>query len=842
MNTSEQYDMQFNKDAGQDDPEWTLPLRQMSPENIRRGFLNNLEYILAKNRFTMTDYDKFLSLSYTVRERLIERWILTRREYHRQDVKRIYYLSMEFLMGRLLSNNTMNLGLNNACTKAMQSLGLDSETIAEQECDAGLGNGGLGRLAACFLDSMATLELPAVGYGILYEFGIFNQKIVNGYQVEYPEQWLENSNPWLLERPEFKVSIQYFGKTVHRVDAHGNMQISWEDADEVIAIPFDMPIPGYGNNTVNTLRLWAARAAHEFNFEYFNSGDYIGACQDKITSENISKVLYPNDNNHSGRELRLKQQHFFTSASLQDIVRRYLRNHTDFSVFSDKVAIQLNDTHPAIAIVELMRQLMDIHNVAWDEAWNIVQKTFAYTNHTLLPEALEKWPVSLMKWMLPRHLEIIYEINSRFLRMVSYRYPGNVEKLRDMSLIEEGQEPSVRMAYLAIVASHSVNGVSELHTKLLANGLVRNFYELWPEKFNNKTNGITQRRWLYTANQSLASLISENIGDGWVKNCSELSKLVPYANNPDFCKKWRDIKYANKLRFAATIRRRNDIIINPDTLFDVQVKRMHEYKRQVLNIMHCIALYNDLKAGNTANFTPRTVLIAAKAAPGYTMAKLIIKFINSVADVINNDPDTRGLLEIHFLPNYQVSLAESLIPAADISEQISTAGTEASGTGNMKFALNGALTIGTMDGANIEMLEEVGSENIFIFGLRSHEIQSIRDKGYNPWDYYYGNDRLRAVLDLIEKGFFSPEEPALFKPIYNALLNDGDHYMVLADFGAYASCHADIIKAYADRDRWTKMSILNVAHMGKFSSDRTIQQYSDEIWHAKPVTVPLNRH
>ena len=841
MQKSNNDEIKRDKETDAGASKWAIHFKGMNAEHIRLGFLNNLEYNLAKDKFSITAYDKFLSLSYTVRDRLIERWITTRQQYHKQNVKRVYYLSMEFLMGRLLSNNILNLGLDDACKMAMKDLGMDFEDIIDQECDAGLGNGGLGRLAACFLDSMATLELPTVGYGIRYEFGIFNQKIINGYQVEFPEQWLEFTNPWLIERPEYKVSIKYFGKTVYHTMPPGKPRVSWIDAEEVIAIPYDVPVPGFGNNTVNTLRLWGARAANEFNFQYFNSGDYIGSCQDKLTSENISKVLYPNDNNHSGMELRLKQQHFFTSASLQDIIRRFLQNNDDFKSFPDKVAIQLNDTHPAIAIVELMRLLIDEHGLEWDESWDIVTKTFAYTNHTLMPEALEKWPVSLMKTLLPRHMEIIYEINSRFLRQLSYKYPGDVDKLRDLSLIEEGSEQKVRMAYLAIVGSHSVNGVSQLHTKLLQGGLVRGFHDYWPEKFNNKTNGITQRRWLYASNQPLAALITDTIGDKWIRNCLELEKLIPFAEDPAFRMKWREVKYQNKVLFVKKINKWEGLRLNPDTLFDVQVKRLHEYKRQMLNILHCIALYNELKAGNRSTFTPRTVFFAGKAAPGYYMAKLIIKFINNVAGVINNDPDTRGLLEIHFLRNYRVSLAECLIPAADVSEQISTAGTEASGTSNMKFALNGAITIGTMDGANIEIWEEAGDENIFIFGLRSHEVDELRARGYNPWDFYHKNESLRNVMDLLEKGFFSPEEPHLFKPIFDSLLNGGDKYMIMADFDSYVKTYKKLIAAYNDKELWTKMSILNVAHMGKFSSDRTIQQYTDEIWGAQPIPISLNQ-
>jgi glycogen phosphorylase len=820
--------------------DWKVYYKGMGADDVVLGFLNNLEYNLAKDKYSVTSYDKFLSLAYTVRERLIERWIMTRQQYHKQNVKRIYYLSMEFLMGRLLSNNIMNLELNNACREAMKRLGLDLDDIYEEEHDAGLGNGGLGRLAACFLDSMATLELPTVGYGIRYEFGIFKQKIVSGNQAEFPEQWLEATNPWLIERPEYKVSIKYYGKTLYYTDSHGRSRVSWVDTDEVVAVPYDVPVPGFGNNTVNTLRLWGARAAHEFNFQDFNSGDYIGSCESKLTSENISKVLYPNDNNHSGKELRLKQQHFFTSASLQDIIRRFLQNNSEFKAFPDKVAIQLNDTHPSISIAELMRLFIDEYKLEWDYAWDIVTRTFAYTNHTLMPEALEKWPVSLMKTLLPRHLEIIYEINSRFLRLVSYKYPGNVDKLRNMSLIEEGDEQKIRMAFLAIVGSHSVNGVSELHTELLKNGLVRDFYELWPEKFNNKTNGITQRRWLHAANMPLSALISEAIGDGWVKNSVELEKLIPVAEDPAFRKKWREVKLLNKASFADKMKKLYGFHIEPSMLLDVQIKRIHEYKRQLLNIIHCVSLYNEIKSGNRGNFVPRTFCFAGKAAPGYYMAKLIIKFINNVAGVINNDPDTKGLLAVHFLPDYRVSLAESLIPAAEVSEQISTAGTEASGTGNMKFALNGAITIGTMDGANIEIWEEVGDENIFIFGLRSHEVNNLSASGYNPWEFYNKNGRLKKAMDLIANGFFSPQEPQLFRPIFESLMNGGDRYMIMADFESYRMCHAKLAEAYNDIDRWTKMSILNVAHMGKFSSDRTIKQYTEEIWGAKPIPVELD--
>ena len=823
------------------DFKWALRFKGKTVEDIRRGFLSNLEYNLARDRFSLTPYDEFLSLSYTVRERLIERWIASQQKYHEKNVKRVYYLSMEFLLGRLLSDNFINLQIADACRQAVSDLKLDMDEIIEQEHDAGLGNGGLGRLAACYLDSMATLKLPAVGYGIRYEFGIFNQKIVNGHQKEVPETWLQLTNPWEIERPEYKQTIKYYGKTMWVKDRNGTTSLQWVDTADVIAIPFDIPIPGYGVNNVNTLRLWSARAAEEFNFQEFDQGDYIGACESKMSSENISKVLYPNDNNVSGRELRLKQQHFFTSASLQDIIRRFNNGNNDFSTFPDKAAIQLNDTHPSIAIVELMRLLVDERGLGWDAAWSIVTRTFAYTNHTLMPEALERWPVPMMRHLLPRHLEIIFEINAHFLREVSYRYPGDTDRLRRMSIIEEGDIQQVRMAYLAIVGSHSVNGVSRLHTKLLCEKLMRDFYDMWPEKFNNKTNGISPRRWLYKANPSLRTLISSVIGEGWVTNLTELKKLEKYADDSVFQKKWLQAKRAAKRDFAAKMQKNERLVINTDMMFDVQVKRMHEYKRQLMNALHCIYLYQQLKKGEGKDQAPRTVMFGGKAAPGYYMAKLIIKFINNCAGIINNDASTRDFLQIHFLPNYRVSLAEWLIPAADLSEQISTAGTEASGTGNMKFALNGALTIGTMDGANIEMAEQIGEGNMFIFGLRSNEVDELRGRGYNPWDYYNKSPALKQVLDLVNSGFFSPEEPHLFKPIFDSLLLGGDRFMVLADFDAYVECQKKVSLAYKnDPAKWTRMSILNVANVGIFSSDRAIDEYAKEIWGAEPQDVALD--
>jgi glycogen phosphorylase len=820
---------------------WKLRYKGKSVEDIRRGFLSNLEYNIARDPYSLTLYDEFLSLSYTVRERLIERWIASRQQYHVKNVKRVYYLSMEFLLGRLLADNIINLQMENACRKAISALHLDMEKIMDQEHDAGLGNGGLGRLAACFLDSMATIKLPAVGYGIRYDFGIFNQKIVNGNQVEMPEMWLQFRNPWEIEHPEYKQTIKYYGKSIYIKDDDGKTRFRWVDTSDVIAIPYDIPIPGFGVNNVNTLRLWSARATEEFNFQEFNQGDYIGACETKLTSENISKVLYPNDNNVSGRELRLKQQHFFTSASLQDIIRRYLAANDDFNAFPDKVAIQLNDTHPSIAIVELLRLLIDERHLEWEDAWKIVTGTFAYTNHTLMPEALERWQVSLMRKLLPRHLEIIFEINARFMREVSYRFPGDTDRLRRMSIIEEGEEQKIRMAYLAIVGSHSVNGVSKLHTRLLCDRLMNDFFTMWPEKFNSKTNGISPRRWLYKANPSLREMISNVIGESWVANLQDLKKLSKFANDRGFQKKWNAAKQAAKESFAKKMQVWEQMSIDTSMMFDVHVKRIHEYKRQLLNVMHCIALYSQIKDGDTKDFVPRTVLFGGKAAPGYFMAKLIIKFINNISGIINRDPATKGLLAIHFLPNYRVSLAESVIPAADLSEQISTAGTEASGTGNMKFALNGALTIGTMDGANIEMLEQIGEENMFIFGLHANEIDELRGRGYNPWDYYNRSPVLKKIVDLVNSGFFSPEEPHLFRPIIDSLLSGGDRFMVMADFDAYLECQKKVAHVYKNEpERWTRMSILNVANVGIFSSDRAIEEYTREIWNAVPVEVKLD--
>jgi glycogen phosphorylase len=805
-------------------------------EDFVQSFQNNLKYRLIKEPATATDYDRYLSLAYSVRDRLVENWVDTQDTYRSQKVKRVYYLSLEFLIGRTLGNSIINLQVDDTISKAMEELGYNLEELREVELDAGLGNGGLGRLAACFIDSLATLEIPAYGYGIRYDYGIFRQKIVHGYQVEEPDEWLSYEHPWEKARPEYCYRVKFGGHVVQRTNRGGKMVFDWIDTEDVLAVAYDMPIPGYGNRTVNNLRLWSAKATEEFELDFFNKGDYFAATSKKTATESISKVLYPNDNSQEGRELRLKQQYFFVTASIQDILRRFKREHDDLRQLPDYAAVQLNDTHPTIAIVEMMRILLDEEGLDWETAWDITHKVFAYTNHTLLPEALEKWSVGLFGRLFPRHLLIIQEINVRFLREVANRFPGDVDKLRSMSIFEEGNDPHIRMAYLAIVGSHSVNGVSALHTELLKSNVVPDFYQLYPERFNNKTNGITPRRWLRKCNTGLAELISSRIGDGWVKDLFQLKKLVKYADDKKFRLEWQAVKKANKQKLAQLVADEQRLAIDTNSMFDVQVKRIHEYKRQLLNALHVISLYLRIKANPNAPIVPRTVFFGGKAAPGYFKAKLIIKFINSIADIVNRDPHIKGKLMVIFLPNYRVSLAEKIIPATDLSEQISTAGKEASGTGNMKFALNGALTIGTLDGANVEMQEEVGKENIFIFGLKADEVEKVWREGYRPREYYDKSPELKAVLDLIASGFFSPENPDLFRPIYESLMRT-DEYLLLADFDAYVECQQKVSKLYEDPEKWTKMAILNVANMGKFSSDRTIRQYCDEIWNAKPVKI-----
>ncbi|MBF0337976.1 MAG: glycogen/starch/alpha-glucan phosphorylase [Nitrospirae bacterium] len=811
-------------------------------QSLKFSFLTHLKYSLAKDEYSATKRDFYKALSLTVRDRLVEKWINTQQTYYNVDTKRVYYLSLEFLMGRSLGNALIGLDLYDNMEKALNELGYDLDELRELEWDAGLGNGGLGRLAACFLDSMATLQLPGYGYGIRYEYGIFVQKIKDGYQVETPDNWLRYGNAWEIERPENLYIINYYGNVSAYKDHNGYLRHEWVNTQDVVAIAYDTPIPGYANNTVNTLRLWGAKSTREFDLNYFQYGDYEKAVSEKVFTETISKVLYPNDNVFEGKELRLKQEYFFVSATLQDIIRRYKKNfpeRADYRDFPRKVAIQLNDTHPAIAIAELMRILIDSEHLGWDRAWEITTATFAYTNHTIMQEALERWPLHLMHRVLPRHMEIIYEINQRFIDSLIAKYPGDIDKLHRMSIIEEGDEKKVRMANLCIVGSHSVNGVSALHTEILKLDLFKDFYDLWPHKFNNKTNGITQRRFLRLCNLELAQLISGHIGDSWITNLRDLKKLIPFSNDKDFLKRWHEIKKRNKRHLAVCIMDHQGISINPDSIYDCQLKRIHEYKRQLLNAMHVIYMYNKIKSTPDAPFIPRTVIFAGKAAPGYYMAKLIIKLINSIADVVNNDPVIGEKLKVVFIENYSVTMAEQLLPASDLSEQISTAGTEASGTGNMKFALNGALTIGTLDGANVEIRQEVGKENFFTFGLTAEQIEDLKRKGYNPHHYYDNNPQLRQVIDMIQGGYFNQSQPDLFKPITDSLLYHGDRYFLLADFGHYIECQHKVNEAYADWGRWAKMSILNVASMGHFSSDRTIREYAQDIWNVKPIPISL---
>ncbi len=829
------------------------PLQKLSPStnelkgtdvrSLEVSFVNHLEFSLAKDEYSATRLDAFKSLALTVRDRLIERWIETQQTYYRQNAKRVYYLSMEFLVGRLLGNALINLGLEQNMRKALKELGFQLEELQELEAEAGLGNGGLGRLAACFLDSMATLELPAYGYGIRYEYGIFSQKLKDGCQVEEPDRWLRFGNPWEIERPEYSYPVKFYGKVHQYTDENGRLQFDWVDTEYILAMAYDIPVPGYQNNTVNNLRLWAAKSSYAFNLDYFNHGDYEKAVLDKVESETISRVLYPREDIYSGKELRLKQEYFLVSATLQDIIRRYKKTQSDkknFDDFAEKVAIQLNDTHLSLGIPELMRILVDQESIDWDKAWDITVNTFGYTNHTILPEALEKWPVNLLGKVLPRHLQIIYEINRCFLENIQDQLPADLDRLKNLSIVEEGETKKIRMAHLAIVGSHAVNGVSALHTELLKNRVFKDYYELWPEKFNNKTNGITQRRWLKQCNPELSRLITKNIGDGWITNLFDLKKLVSLSDDKTFHKSWQQVKQQNKARLAEYISKQHNLEVNLDSMFDVQVKRMHEYKRQLLNILHVITLYNFIKANPDCDIVPRTVIFSGKAAPGYFMAKLIIKLINSVADAVNHDQEIGDKLKVVFLADYTVSLAEKIIPAADLSEQISTAGTEASGTGNMKFALNGALTIGTLDGANIEIKEEIGDENIFIFGLTVEEVANLRSSGYKSWDYYNKQAALKQAIDMIASGYFSRSQPELFEPIIDSLLTHGDTYLVLADYSAYVRCQEKVSTVYKNKKSWSKMSIMNVANMGKFSSDRTIKAYVDEIWNTKPVSVEIS--
>ncbi len=815
----------------------TLPALGMDADSISDSFRHYFAHTLGRNGDAYTIHYPYKALSYAIRDRLMERWLKTQKAYTEADCKRTYYLSLEFLMGRALGNAMLNLDVTDSTTDGLHDLGIELEEVAESEADAGLGNGGLGRLAACFLDSCATLQLPVQGYGIRYEYGMFRQLLENGYQVEEPDHWLRDGNPWEMERPEYTQRIPFGGHTEFVRDEQGISHVRWVDTHDVLAVPYDIPIPGYRNGTVNTLRLWQAAATDEFDLDEFNAGSYTEAVRSKNSAENITMVLYPNDASECGKELRLKQQYFLACASIKDALRDWKRRKgNDLTGFAEKNCFQLNDTHPTIAVAELMRQLIDKHDMDWDEAWAITQKTMAYTNHTLLPEALERWPVRLFKQLLPRPLEIIYEINARFLGEVAARWPGETDRQRRLSIIEEGPEPQVRMAYLAIIGSFSVNGVAELHSKLLVEGLFRDFYELWPEKFNNKTNGVTQRRWLAYCNPGLRQLISDSIGEGWISDLDQLHKLIPFAKDPEFRKKWYQVKQENKQRLAEMIEPCCGVRFNTDAMFDVQVKRIHEYKRQLLNILHVIHLYARIKAGDTKNWTPRCVLIGGKAAPGYAQAKLIIKLINNVASVVNRDKQVGDLLKVVFLPNYRVSAMEVICPGTDLSEQISTAGKEASGTGNMKFMMNGALTIGTLDGANIEIREEVGDEHFFLFGLTEQEVGEAR-RSYNPQGIIRNDANLGRVISLLETGHFNQFEPGIFDPILNAILSPQDPWMVAADFTSYVQAQERAADAYRDQDAWITSSILNTACSGKFSTDRTMQDYNREIWQMQAVAA-----
>jgi len=812
-----------------------LPCVGKTSDDLVKGMQRHYLRTLGQHTGSQEPHYKYQALAFTIRDRLMECWRNTKDGYEEKGGKRAYYLSLEFLMGRALGNAVLNLGLDEQTEEALHMLGLGFEEKIEMEKDAGLGNGGLGRLAACFIDSCATLQLPVTGYGIRYEYGMFRQLIVDGNQMEEPDHWLRNGNVWEIERPEYTQRIHFGGHTQHYRDDNGVSRSRWVGSKDVLAVPFDTPIPGYKNGTVNTLRLWKSQATDEFDLGEFNAGDYAGSVASKNEAEHISMVLYPNDSSENGKELRLRQQYFLASASIKDVLRQWVTAHgKDFSQFAEKNVFQLNDTHPTVSVAELMRILMDEYRLEWDEAWAITSKTMAYTNHTLLPEALEKWPVHLFSRLLPRVLDIIYEINARFMAVLARKWPGDVERQRRMSIIEEGEVQQVRMAYLAIVGSFSVNGVAQLHSDLLVEGLFADFYALWPEKFNNKTNGVTQRRWMAWCNKPLTKLISENIGDGWITQLDELKQLAPLADKAPFRKQWAACKYENKERLAELVQEVCGVTFNPDAMFDIQVKRIHEYKRQLLNVLHVIHLYDRIKRGDTADWTNRCVLIGGKAAPGYYMAKKIIKLVNNVAHVVNNDPEVGDKLKVVFFPNYRVSAMEVIAPAADLSEQISTAGKEASGTGNMKFMMNGAMTIGTLDGANIEIREEVGDENFFLFGLTADEVEQTKGH-YNPNAIIDADEDFKRVMGLIECGHFSQFEPGLFDSITGSIRCGNDPWLTAADFRSYVDAQQEASMAYQDKTKWLKMSIYNTAYSGKFSTDRTMQDYNREIWKLQSV-------
>ncbi|MGF1614591.1 MAG: glycogen/starch/alpha-glucan phosphorylase [Gammaproteobacteria bacterium] len=810
----------------------------LSVEALKRAIIDNLFYMQGRFRDVATLNDDYMAVAYTVRDRILARWIKTAQTYKHDRSRTVCYLSAEFLLGPHLGNNLVNLGILDEGRQALAELGLDFEAILEQEEEPGLGNGGLGRLAACYLDSLATLQIPAIGYGIRYEYGIFEQQLRDGWQVELSDVWLRNGNPWELPRPKLRFPVEFGGHTEHYRDEGGQHHVKWVPELEINGVAYDTPILGYGVNNANLLRLWKSEAPESFDFQAFNVGDYYGAVDAKVVAENISKVLYPNDEPEAGKVLRLKQQYFFVSCSLQDMIRLHLQAADNLDGFHEKFAAQLNDTHPAIAIAELMRLFVDRHGLSWEQAWDITRQTFAFTNHTLLPEALETWPVELFQHLLPRHLEIIYEINARFLDQVRTRFLGDNERLRRLSLIDEAGGRSVRMAHLACVGSRAINGVSALHTELLESRVLRDFYDLWPEKFSNKTNGVSPRRFLVLSNPRLSALLKDTIGERWIRDLGHLQALEHYADDGEFHARWRAVKTATKSDLANWVNKRLGISLDPTSLFDVQVKRIHEYKRQHLNVLHIITLYQRFKQGPSFDIAPRTFIFGGKAAPSYHMAKLIIKLINAVGEVINRDPQVNGYLRVVFIPDFSVKRGQRIYPAADLSEQIATAGLEASGTGNMKFAMNGALTIGTLDGANIEIREEVGEENFFLFGLTADQVQQQKSEGYRPWDIYNANPELKAALDLIDSGLFSHGDTELFRPLTNALLHH-DPYLVLADYRSYVDCQDQIDQAYRDPDRWNRMSILNVARIGKFSSDRAVRDYCDTIWRVKPLPIDL---
>jgi starch phosphorylase len=813
----------------------------LSVDALKRALLDKLVYVQARFPQVATRHDCFAALAQAVRDRLLQRWVQTARTYRDQGSRTVCYLSAEFLIGPQLGNNLINLGIFDNARQAMQELGLDLDMLLDQEDEPGLGNGGLGRLAACYLDSLATLEIPAIGYGIRYEFGIFTQAIRDGRQVELTDKWLRAGSPWLIHRPSVAFEVKLGGHTEHQYEAAAGrrLRVQWVPKKVVRGTAWDMPVLGYGVNTPNRLRLWSAEAPESFDFDAFNAGNYFQAVDAQISSETITKVLYPNDETEAGQELRLEQQYFFVSCSLQDMIRLQLQRQSNLDHFDEKFVVQLNDTHPSIAVAELMRLLVDEYSMEWEQAWVITRRTFAYTNHTLLPEALEKWRLDLFKRVLPRHFEIICEINERFLDEVRIHFPGDEGRLRRMSLIDEDGPRYVRMAHLAVAGSFAVNGVAALHTELLKADVLRDFHEMWPEKFTNKTNGVTPRRFVLLANPTMSRLIDETIGPGWVTDMARLRQLEAHADEPAFRAAWQRIKLANKVRLASEIQRYAHVDVDPQSMFDIQVKRIHEYKRQHLNLLHVVSMYKRLKDNPNLEIAPRTVIFGGKAAPGYFLAKLMIRLINAVADLIGRDPAMRGRLQVVFYPNYNVKNAQTIFPAADLSEQISLAGKEASGTGNMKFQMNGALTIGTLDGANVEIREQVGDENFFLFGMSVPEVKELRSRGYQPRAYYAANPHLREVIDMIASGFFTRGDREIFRPLVDHLL-DHDEYMLLADFQSYIDCQERVSAAYLDRERWARMAILNVARSGFFSSDRSIREYCDEIWKVKPVRIELS--